>query len=437
MQTLAPRLVLGYRLGIAVFLAAGLVLALGLVAPAQAGGVVGNGNPLSCTDAAYAAAMAGGGLVAFNCGAAPVTINVNTQVIGPGMTTTVDGGGLVTLDGENLRQLLLILNGGTLYLRNITLTRGRWSSGGAINNAPGGTLDLDGVTIGQSVAEGGSAGAGGGAIYSQGTLRIDRSVLLQNQARNSLSPAWAGGGLKVGGGTATVRNTTFIANSANYGAAIYQPQGTLTLENVSLINNVAWPYNNGTSPGQGGAIYTFATLHMTNTTFAGNVADTGGGLFAANFSNSTLLNVTINANRADLGGGIYNNSSNSVSLKNTIVADSRFRNDTPDSLNCDGPSITSLGNNIISDGSCFAGLPTDQKNTDPLLGPLADNGGPTQTFTFMPQAGSPAINSGTNNRCPATDQRGASRPFGPACDIGAVEYGAGWPSLWLPVVTRS
>jgi hypothetical protein len=64
---------------------------------------------------------------------------------------------------------------------------------------------------------------------------------------------------------------------------------------------------------------------------------------------------------------------------------------------------------------------------------LADNGGPT--LTFMPQAGSPAINAGAG--CPARDQRGASRPFGPACDIGAVEFGAYPPSLWLPVVIRS
>lgn len=433
MHTQAPRFLLGSKFWMIVLVVAGAALMTG-VAPAYAGGVVGDGTAASCDDSAYAARMMGGGLVTFNCGPNPITIPVTTKVIASGVTT-VDGGDLVTLDGEDLRQLFLVSSGGTLYLRNITLTRGRWSSGGAINNAPGGTLDLDGVTIGQSVAEGGSAGAGGGAIYSQGTLRIDRSVLLQNQARNSLSPAWAGGGLKVGGGTATVRNTTFIANSANYGAAIYQPQGTLTLENVSLINNVAWPYNNGTSPGQGGAIYTFAALTVTNSTFTGNVADQGGALYAANFSNNTLLNVTVYGNRADTGGGILNNSSTSTTLKNTIVADSRYRDNTLGSLNCDGPSVTSLGYNIISDGTCFMGTTGDQKITDPLLQPQANNGGPTQTF--MPKAGSPAINNGTNIGCPATDQRGASRPFGPACDVGSVEYGANPPSLWLPVVTRS
>jgi predicted outer membrane repeat protein len=434
MQILAPRFVLSSKLGLVVLLAAGLALALGLAAPAQAGGVVGDGTPASCTWAALNTAMTGGGTVTFNCGPAPVTIVLNgSLVVFGGETATVDGGGLITLDGNDNLQIFLVVNGGSLYLRNINLIRGRSFSGGAIGNQPNGTLDLYRVTIEQSVADGSSSGSGGGAIYSQGILRIDQSVLIQNTAFNLANPPRSGGALSIGGGTATVRNTTFMSNTANYGGAIYVPLGTLNLENVSLIGNTASA--SLFIDGQGGAIYSFATLHITNTTFARNVADTAGGLYAATFSNNSLVNVTMNANHADTAGGILRAGSTSTTLKNTIVANSRDRNDTSDSLECDGPSITSLGNNIISDGSCFAGLPSDQKNTDPLLGPLADNGGPT--LTFVPQAGSPAINTGSNTGCPATDQRGASRPFGPACDVGAVEYGANPPSLWLPVVTRS
>jgi hypothetical protein len=153
------------RLGVAVLALLGLALALGMAAPVQAGGVVGNGTPASCTDAAYAAAMVGGGLVTFNCGSAPKTIAVNTQVINAGVTTTVDGGGLVTLDGENLRQLFLVQSGGTLNLRNINLSRGQFGSGGAIYNLGGGTVDLYRVRIELSVAESTSSLNGGGAIY--------------------------------------------------------------------------------------------------------------------------------------------------------------------------------------------------------------------------------------------------------------------------------
>lgn len=89
--------------------------------PLHAAGVVGDGTPGSCTDAAYAAAFTGGGLVTFDCGPNPHTIVVNTQVITG--STTVDGGGLVTLDGENLRQLFLVLEDGNLTLQEITLAR--------------------------------------------------------------------------------------------------------------------------------------------------------------------------------------------------------------------------------------------------------------------------------------------------------------------------
>ena len=81
--------------------------------------------------------------------------------------------------------------------------------------------------------------------------------------------------------------------------------------------------------------------------------------------------------------------------------------------------ITSGGSNVIGDLSCNPNGTTDQSNTDALLGPLADNGGPT--LTHAPGAGSPAIDSADAGACPATDQRGFVRPLGAGCDVGAVE----------------
>ena len=389
--------------------------------PARAGGVVGNGTAISCTTAAYAGAMAGGGDVTFYCGADPLTVVVNTQVINTGETTVVDGGGLITLDGENLRQLFLVMNGGSLTLRNIVLTRGSFPGGGAIRNETGGTVVLDQVTIRECASPGGS----GGAISNSGTLTIDRSTLKNNSA------SFSGGAVyNVGAGTVLVKDSTISDNGAMVvGGGIYQQNGGPTvLERVTFSGNQAQA---------GGGLAHFGVLTATNVTFAANVAQTGGGLYAGTFATwNALINVTMNVNRADTGGAIYNESVH-ITLKNTIVANSRDRLDTSASLNCvnNGNPITSLGFNVIGDNSCIAPSVGDQTNTDPLLGPLVDNGGPT--LTFMPQSGSPAINTGTNTGCPATDQRGASRPFGPTCDVGAVEYGAGWPSLWLPVVTRS
>ncbi|MCS7222228.1 MAG: choice-of-anchor Q domain-containing protein [Anaerolineae bacterium] len=96
--------------------------------------------------------------------------------------------------------------------------------------------------------------------------------------------------------------------------------------------------------------------------------------------------------------------------------------------------MTSQGHNLSDDATCAAWLTAsgDLNHTDPRLGPLQDNGGPTPTHALLP--GSPAINAGTNVGCPPTDQRGVPRPQGPRCDIGAFERGF---TVYLPLVMRS
>jgi hypothetical protein len=100
---------------------------------------------------------------------------------------------------------------------------------------------------------------------------------------------------------------------------------------------------------------------------------------------------------------------------NTLLAD------TGD--NCCG-YITDLGHNLSSDDTCAFTNVGSMNNTDPKLGPLADNGGPTLTMALLP--GSPAIDAGNTSLAPATDQRGVPRPFSLAADIGAFEF---WPTL--------
>jgi hypothetical protein len=126
----------------------------------------------------------------------------------------------------------------------------------------------------------------------------------------------------------------------------------------------------------------------------------------------------VNDNFATDGGGIYVDDGD-VTLKNSIVSNNSGGD-------FGGASITSLGYNLDSDGTGVLSGPGDFSNTDPLLGPLTDNGGPTFTHALL--AGSPAIDTGDPTDFPHTDQRGINRPVdgdgdGTAtCDIGAYEY---------------
>jgi hypothetical protein len=175
----------------------------------------------------------------------------------------------------------------------------------------------------------------------------------------------------------------------------------------------------------GGVSHLSGLANITNSTISGNKAALSGGGVVAASASINVRNSTIASNKSGgLGGGIMTAGPGStVLVKNTIVAGNSI-------VNCAdfgqlGGAIFSQGNNISSDDSCDFTEATDKQNTNPRLGPLQNNGGPTDTRAIL--AGSPAIDAGTNVDCPATDQRGVARPQGTRCDIGAFERPNGSP----------
>jgi hypothetical protein len=158
-------------------------------------------------------------------------------------------------------------------------------------------------------------------------------------------------------------------------------------------------------------------------TIAGNTGKIDGAMINTNSATTYILNSTIAGNHSSDEGGLGGISNfATITFKNTVIA-------ANDGSNCyNGKTWTSLGYNLDSGSSCNFILPGDLQNINPKLGPLANNGGPTQTMALY--VGSPAIDAGSDSGCPATDQRGVPRPQGRHCDIGAYEA----VILYLPLV---
>jgi len=205
-----------------------------------------------------------------------------------------------------------------------------------------------------------------------------------------------------------VNNSSFINNNAsgfNIGGAITNP-GTTTVTNST--------FNGNSTLFSGGAIFSTlgSVLTVKNSTFYNNTSTSSGGAINAFLSNLTLTNSTLFGNTAADGSDGAHLTIANANMQNNIIA-----NGLGGGLDCINPpstNINNLINNLIEDGSCSPTL-----TGDPMLGPLQNNGGTTQTMALIP--GSPAINAGDNGTCEATDQRGITRPQTTTCDMGAYE----------------
>jgi hypothetical protein len=167
---------------------------------------------------------------------------------------------------------------------------------------------------------------------------------------------------------------------------------------------------------------------LTNTTFVSNTATNDGGGMYNSTSTVTLTNVTFVGNSANRGGGMGNLSSYPT-VRNTILW-----SNTASSAGAqiwDSGGTPSVSDSVVQGGYASG---TNIITADPLLGTPGNYGGATQTIPLL--AGSSAINTGNDAVCPATDQRGVTRPQGAQCDIGAYEFEMELYSIYLPLTLK-
>ncbi|GAC1658626.1 MAG: hypothetical protein NVS9B1_18930 [Candidatus Dormibacteraceae bacterium] len=265
------------------------------------------------------------------------------------------------------------------------------TAGRVLDLALGTTVTIAGFTVrGGSLISGGGEGAG---IRNVGTLTLTNSVITANTNTGD------GGGLaNESAGVATMSNTTVAGNTAGLDGGGIINRGTLTISGSTLSGNAG---------DTGGGLFATGTTSITNSTVAGNSATTNGGGLYSLFGAMSLLNVTLSGNSGP-GATLFVQAP--VTAKNVIFSGG--------TTSCSA-AATSQGHNLDTGNSCGLAAPGDLVNTNPLLGTLGNYGGPTQTLPLL--VGSPAIDAGDNVGCPASDQRGVTRPQGPACDIGAFE----------------
>lgn len=353
--------------------------------------------------------------------------------------------GGITISGGNLRRVFSVNPGANLSLENLTIANGKADGGfgGGVYNDDG-TLNVTNSTFisnGASVGGGISNGSGGtvnvtnstfssnnaqvgGSIFNGGTLNVTNSTFSN---ANGQSGSTGGGIHNDSGGATNITNSTFSNNHATAAGGIYNAVGTLNLINSTFSGNSATI---------GGGIFSQGSLTVIGSTFSGNSAsNTGGGIYNSGGGTLNVTNSTLYANTANIqGGGINSGATSNITnstlfsntagtsgggiqinspttLRNTIVANST-------NGNCSSSAIDG-GNNLESANDCGLTASSSITNTNPALGPLANNGGATLTMALL--AGSFAIDKGNDATCPATDQRGVTRPIGAHCDIGAFE----------------
>lgn len=379
----------------------------------------------------------------FSISSPPViTLNGSELEVPTGETIFIDASNLsgpVTISGNNASRVFNIVSGATVAMHSVRLVNGKAAdgaggpaipgeNGGGILNA--GSLSLFSCTLSENVTgygsfnvggNGGSGGSGGG-IFSSGSLSLTACTVSGNAAVRG------GSGLGNTGG------------NGGSGGGIFST-GPLSLTACTLFGNAtgngARGLNNGGFGGSGGGIFSSGSLSLTTCTLSGNAAGNGGnastniggnggrggGIFSSGSLSLTACTIVGNQTGSGgtgktvtapsgIGGGI---SGGNAILENCLIGLNTQGPSTPDDVNVS--SITYMGGNLLSTAATGTATGSPTINPNPLLAPLGDYGGPTQTRPPLP--GSPGINAAIGSKR-LTDQRGF--PIVGTADIGAAEY---------------
>ena len=378
----------------------------------------------------------------FHVNGSGINVTIGGMTIRDGLVSApsgiADGGGILNESADLTLQDVAVSNN-RADASGSAGNLGGIADGGGIDNS-GGTLKLirSKVTSNVASAVGGSGRFGGiasgGGVASFGTFSLESSTIETNavDARGGQGPSNASqsGGIAEGGGFFTVINSGPLSGVT----------ASTIDENVSDAS--AGP---GASAGisDGGGMFLVSNdppVAITLVTISGNAVHVfgGGGIGDAGglFGNANgagelnLRSTTLSTNAiqgpttSGTGGNFFTGSGAKTKIANTIVSNGAG---PAGSENC-GLSGSSQGFNLDSRDQCGFHGPGDQVNTDPLLGPLAENGGPTPTMALSPT--SSAVDRGSAFGL-GTDQRGVLRPIdfpsipnaagGDGSDIGAFE----------------
>jgi hypothetical protein len=352
-----------------------------------------------------------------------LVIEKNVSISGPGADR-------LSVDGNQtpFQCVLFTALGKTVAISGLTITNG---DAGICNDH--GALTVNNCVVSGNSSYGGiSVNGSHGPVVERGNNRRDTQKNYGDRVLagvsltidNSIVSDNLGPGVLNYSATVTILNTTISGNSAGQcggGAGIYAsgfkaPPFT-TVSNSTISGNSACDAGGGIFNAYGG-------LSVVNSTISGNSAGNGGGGIANSDGGVHIANTTFSGNSAGSGGGIYNSAGQFgglLEIGDTILnagasGENIFNN---------GGTVTSHGYNVCSDnGGSFLNGPGDQINTDPLLGPLQNNGGATFTHALLP--GSPAIDAGDPNFTPPPfhDQRGLcfDRVFNGRIDVGSFEW---------------
>jgi hypothetical protein len=346
----------------------------------------------------------------------------------------------VTIEGLTIGPSLFFYGCGilndqaTLTINNCAVTGNSGQTLGAgITN--GGTLTINNSSITDNVLDYQGTGAG---IFSSGTLIINNSIIFSNGSAKGQTD---GGGI-YSSGILEITNSTIDRNSVGGPGGGICNTGNAIITSSTISRNSSGGGSPGPQygPGFGGGIVNGGTLTISNSTISGNSALTinqapgcGGGI--GNSGSLQIANSTISGNSAANGGAICNHAV-PLQIANSILN----AGDLGVNIFNDGGTITSLGYNLSSDnGGGYLNGPGDQINTDPMLGPLQDNGGQTLTHALLP--GSPAIDMGNPTFMPPPyyDQRGPGydRVRNGRLDVGSFEVQAVTTPTPTPTATAT